>query len=63
VKQLVKKIMYAEGDLLTLSDECAVYLKDALQTLARDFQTDIAPVEPEEEEKERKRDTKGHAKE
>jgi hypothetical protein len=24
------KIMYAEGDLINLSEECAVYLKDAL---------------------------------
>ena len=31
VKQMIKKIMYAEGDLLTLRDECAQYLKDALQ--------------------------------
>lgn len=33
IKQLIKKIMYAEGDMLGLRDECAIYLKDALQVL------------------------------
>lgn len=33
IKQLIKKIMYAEGDLISLQDECAQYLKDALQSL------------------------------
>lgn len=37
IKQMIKKIMYAEGDMLSLNDECAIYLKDALQVLQVKF--------------------------
>lgn len=33
IKQMVKRIMYAEGDSRDLSHECAVYLKDTLIAL------------------------------
>jgi hypothetical protein len=33
IKLLIKKVMYAEGDHIALHDECAIYLKDALQVL------------------------------
>jgi hypothetical protein len=37
VLQLIKKIMYAEGDLIDLRHESALYLKDALQALSKVF--------------------------
>ena len=33
VLQMVKRIMYAEGDMLTLREECAEYLKDCMPVL------------------------------
>ena len=33
VKQMIKRIMYAEGDLVSLRHECAIYLKDALLSM------------------------------
>ncbi|CDW86766.1 UNKNOWN [Stylonychia lemnae] len=50
---LIKRIMYSEGDLLNLKDECAQFLKDAIYVLCKLFKTEIKEEELEEKLKEK----------
>lgn len=61
---LIKRIMYAEGDLINLNHECAVYLKEALFDLSKHFKIELKDEEMEEKLKEKlkKRDVKVNSK-